>query len=182
MNQQHLWTMPALSMLFLFFALSLSAQTHSCGHDHPALDSFKQRTSAKRQSESRSMVCKRIRVYWIVPNGGSDNSVRRKYAEIATREIQQQWASQGRTAYFENMTNLYTNYTIQDFVAADPENWFSFAIDNVIIPQVGPNNYNSRTLLFVDGDFSTCCAFGAGGDAGWAGMPAWTISGIEYAA
>jgi len=74
---------------------------------------------------------------------------------------------------------LYTSYNLQDMASLGQDAWFSFCIDNVIIPLKGPNGYNSRTLFFVDGYDNTCCAWGIGGDAGWAGVPGWITNNIE---
>lgn len=168
--------------LFLYFALPAQevSQEHRCGHDHPALKTFmKKHAASNPAAQQRSQVCKRIRVYWIELADTPTNEARRKYCDIGIRETQQQWASQGRTAYFENMQTLRTGYTSQDIRNAGENAWFSFTIDNIIVPQVGGNGYNSRTIFFLDGNYQTCCAFGVGGDAGWAGMPYWAINGIE---
>jgi len=130
-------------------------------------------------STKSAMSCKKVRAYWIVPSDRVSNEERKKYTDISLREWQQQWSSQGRTLYVENLQTINTSYTMAQIQAGPTtEEWYGFCINQILIPTVGGNDYNTRTVFFLDGSYPTCCAFGGGNDWGWSGNPGWAVQGF----
>jgi len=166
MNSQNTRKKYAITIcLFLCLYYALPAQEYSkkygCNQyvDYtPSSESYNPPMARARSAAG----CKRVKVYYIKPADYPYNEDRVKYCDIAIREIQQQWASQGRTAYFEKMEYVETNYTIADIES----DYFVFCIDNILIPRFGRADGNYKVMFWVDGVFSPCCAAGGGDYAG----------------
>jgi len=126
MNLRYFWIKNAITTgILLLLCFCLPAQEHSkqhnCGQDHPSFKALmKEHTAASKPSAQRNaMVCKKVRAYWIVPSDRVSNEERRKYTDISLREWQQQWSSQGRTLFVENLQTINTPYTMAQIQAGN---------------------------------------------------------------
>jgi len=167
----------SLFLVALLCSIQGQAQ-HSCNYEHcgvnheltKQLEKLSFSDSEPSTATKSAMACKRVKVYYIKPSDYPFDEDRMKYCDMAIRETQQQWASQGKTAYFEKMEYVSTNYTIADIEG----DYFVFCIENILKPQFGASNGNYKVMFWVDGVFSPCCAAG-GGD--YAGAPGWGVQG-----
>jgi len=147
-----------LTIVLVTFTISCFGQNHECGYERCGVNSelskkienLSQFNNKESAANKPVMACKRVKVYYIKPADYPYDEDRIKYCDIAIREIQQQWASQGKTAYFEKMEYVATNYTIADIES----DYFVFCINNILIPQFGAANGNYKVMFWVDGVFS----------------------------
>jgi len=154
------------------------ASHYKCDHaNYKAAVEAKMGETQHERSLNKMAGCRKVRVFYVIPSDAQRRD-REQICEASAREIQQQWASQGRTAYFEPIITINSN---------QPQSWFngtgtdwSFLTRSieVVTQNYGWDANQHRTLIFTE-FLNAPGAYGADSD-GVAGMPAWAIDGIEY--
>ena len=147
----------------------------------------KNATATKTINVIDSEICKKVKVFYIIPSDQLANEIPTHVLEDAVEQNRQLWSEYGATFVAEDLVKIYSDMTTAEFQNTNDNlhnnikyNWFGNAINEAIAnSEMVLDDPNFKAVLFVQAPATPECGCAALANYHFAGIPSAMIASIQ---